>query len=954
MSKELYNTFDEALSSESVFSLLSSCNDITLVIYDSDNLAWVKELSEFFSENDLDLISIKELVFHGKNRIAVRRKTSDLSSYFVVPQMTYTGLSGNEMYCYPHLKRKLCIHILPDGIKREHISIIEKNRYMYQILISIHNDQIQINSSTSLRELYSKSKQLQKRVSKYCKDKRTYLQRLIDSGYLSAAYNQCVQECRNGCDECPHTTSYGQDKNCPYFQLQMAKFYENGWYVPQNDKIAHYWKIKAARQGMLEAKLDLANDYVCGNGCSQNIGEAISILMPLADQGYTSAARALIDITSSHHDYASPLPLMARLANNGDLNMIERMIDIYTNGDLFTKPDPAKCEEWVVLAAEHGCSKHIESLAQQYEAINDWDNATRWYLRLQEINPDMDLSSKIDELFLSKCTILSSDELVTRGKKCYYGYECEQDYHSAYLYFKLAAEREHPDGIYALADCYSLGRGVELDEAKGLELYEISACKGSANGIIKKINVLKSKDESEEIELWRERLRLVFRDGEKNNIPHILRLVALEYMGEGEDVLDIPDVDDEKGVDCFKTAMNLGDYESIRALGRCYCEGMGVQTDYKIAYEYIKEAANKGVASAYHCIGCMYRYGNKGLEKDEREGYKWYLKAAQKGYVNAQAVVAEMLHKGIGVEPNEIERVGWLEKAAIQGHERSQCTLGEMYFWGEIVNKDYKKSRYWTEKAALGGYTDACFRYAYICEAGLGGPRDYEAALLYYSKLPKNSAALNNLGVMYASGNGVEADQEKANEYYKKAAEMGSSMGMKNIADRYLSGACGEVDIPAAIEWYRKSFNAGRRESGIKLGDIYYEGSHVDEDIDTAIEYYESAVKIKPKKGDKRDVDEYVKVVIKLADIYYDGDEVEMDDTKANELYHIAAEYCNSYAYHRLGIQYYNGYGVEQDKDTAIYWFRKAASEGYSASIEFLDENEIDWISNDDDPDLPF
>ena len=51
---------------------------------------------------------------------------------------------------------------------------------------------------------------------------------------------------------------------------------------------------------------------------------------------------------------------------------------------------------------------------------------------------------------------------------------------------------------------------------------------------------------------------------------------------------------------------------------------------------------------------------------------------------------------------------------------------------------------------------------------------------------------------------------------------------------------------------------------------------------------------------------------------------------------------------------HYNGYGVEQDKDTAIYWFRKAASEGYSASIEFLDENNIDWISNDDYPDLPF
>lgn len=950
MSKELYNTFDEALSSESVFSLLSSCNDITLVIYDSDNLAWVKELSEFFSENDLDLISIKELVFHGKNRIAVRRKTSDLSSYFVVPQMIYTGLSGNEMYCYPHLKRKLCIHILPDGIKREHISLIEKNRYMYQILISIQNDQIQINSNTSLRELYSKSKQPRKRVSKYCKDKRTYLQRLIDSDYLSAAFNQCTQECRNGCDECPHATSYGQDKNCPYFQLQMAKFYENGWYVPKNDKIAHYWKIKAARQGMLEAKLDLANDYVCGNGCNQNIGEAISILMPLADQGYTSATHALIDITSSHHDYTSPLPLMARLANNGDLNMIERMIDIYTNGDLFTEPDPAKCEEWVVLAAEHGCIKHIESLAQQYEAINDWDNATRWYLKLQELDPEMDLAAKIDELFISKCQLLTSDELVLKGNRSYYGYECEQDYHTAYIYYKIATDKGNADGMFGLANCYSLGRGVEINEDEGNRLYELSANNNSADGIIRKLEELRKKSQVSDLELWKERLRVVFIDGEEKNNPHILRLIGDEYRYKDNDIYGR---DYDKAYYYYNSAMSLGDYQAIRMVGLCYCEGRGVERDYDIARKFFKEAAEKGVPSAYHCLGCMFKTG-KGVEKDPIESYKNYLIAAQKGHRSSQVEVADMLEDGEVIEENVSERVYWLEQAAIQGHTHSQYTLGELYFWGDEVVKDYKKSRYWSEKAAESNYSDAYFRYAYLCSQGYGGPIDYDATMLYYSKLPNNSAAIHNIGCLYSDGRGVEKDQRKATEYFTKAAEMGESLSMTVLADRLLAGTGIAKSIEQAIQWYNKALEKGSRRAGISLGDIYYDGSHVDENIDIAIEYYESAVKIKPKKGDKRDIDEYIKLVVKLADIYYDGDEVEMDDFKANELYHIAAEYCNLYAYHRLGIQYYHGYGVKQDKDTAIYWFRKAASEGYSDSIEFLDDNEIDWISNDNDPDLPF
>ena len=273
MSKELYNSLEEALRSESVFSLLSTCNDIALVVYDSESLSPVEILADFFDQNDLELINIKELVFHCKNRIAIRRKTLDVSSYFIAPHFTYTGLSGAEMYAYSHLKRMLCVHILPNEIKREHMSLIEKNRYMYQIVISNKNDQIQTRVNISLRELSLKKTPAHKRISKYCKDKRTYLQKLIDSNYLGAAFKQCAQECKNGCDECAYATNYGQEKSCPFFQLQMSKFYEHGWYVPQNDKIAHFWKVKAARQGIYEANIELANDYVHGKGCQKDKGD---------------------------------------------------------------------------------------------------------------------------------------------------------------------------------------------------------------------------------------------------------------------------------------------------------------------------------------------------------------------------------------------------------------------------------------------------------------------------------------------------------------------------------------------------------------------------------------------------------------------------------------------------------------------------------------------------------
>lgn len=952
MSKELYNTLEEALHSENVFTLLSSCNDIALVVYDSDNLTYAELLSDFFYYNDLEPGNIKEIIIHGKNKIAIRRKTLDISSYFIAPQITYTGLSGSEMYNYSQLKRMLCIHIFPHEIKREYISLAEKHRYMYQILISIKNDHIQIKVNTSLREVYSNIKSIQKRVSKYCKDKRTYLQRLIDSEYYSAAFYQCAQECKNGCDECPHANSYDQNKCCPYFQLQMAKFYENGWYVPKNDKIAHFWKAKAARQGLLEAKLNLANDYVFGYGCSQDIGEAISILMPLADQGSTLATHALIDIASSHHDYVSPLPLIARLANNGDLNMVEKMIEIYSKGDMFTSPDPSKCEEWVVLAAEHGCTTYVESLAQQYEAINDWDNATRWYLKLQELNPNMDLAAKIDELFTSKCQLLTSDELVLRGNKSYYGYECEQDYHTAYLYYKIATDKGSADGMFGLANCYFLGRGVELNEDEGNRLYELSANNNSADGIIRKLEELRKKSQDSDLDLWKERLRIVFIDGEESNNPHILRLIGDEYRYNDNNIYGI---DYDKAYYYYNSSMNLGDYQSIRMVGLCYCEGRGVKRDYNIARKFFTEAAEKGVPSAYHCLGCTYDAG-KGVEKDRIEAYKNYLIAAQKGHRSSQVEIAHMLKNGDIVEANESERVYWLEQAAMQGHTPSQCTLGELYFWGNNVPKDYEKSRFWTRKAVLSNDSDAYFRYAYLCCDGLGGETDYDSALRYYKELPNNSAAINNLGYMYDNGLGVRKNSKKAFELYKKAAEMGDDHSMRVLASKYQLGQGCEKDVTMAIRWYKKALAKGNMQVGFKLGDIYLNGEDVEIDSDLAVEYYEKAIALKPEANSRLE-DTYIKEVLKVAKLYYFGNKIEMNDERANELFHVAAEYGVTEAYHMLGEQYYFGYGVDEDEETGIYWFRKAASEGYSASIKFLNDHNIDWISNNEDEgqdSLPF
>ena len=75
-------------------------------------------------------------------------------------------------------------------------------------------------------------------------------------------------------------------------------------------------------------------------------------------------------------------------------------------------------------------------------------------------------------------------------------------------------------------------------------------------------------------------------------------------------------------------------------------------------------------------------------------------------------------------------------------------------------------------------------------------------------------AAMNRVGVCYHDGYGVEKNQSKAIEWYKKAVAAGSKWGMLNLADNYYSGVAGVLvqDKAKAFELY---LSAAQGEDGI-------------------------------------------------------------------------------------------------------------------------------------------
>lgn len=89
--------------------------------------------------------------------------------------------------------------------------------------------------------------------------------------------------------------------------------------------------------------------------------------------------------------------------------------------------------------------------------------------------------------------------------------------------------------------------------------------------------------------------------------------------------------------------------------------------------------ANKfewNLAAAQCNIGGCYRDGF-GVAKDTAEAAKWFRKAAERGYDDAQYALGSLYCEGEGIEKNMIEAAKWLRKAVEQGHQAAKEKLAE-------------------------------------------------------------------------------------------------------------------------------------------------------------------------------------------------------------------------------------------------------------------------------------
>jgi len=183
---------------------------------------------------------------------------------------------------------------------------------------------------------------------------------------------------------------------------------------------------------------------------------------------------------------------------------------------------------------------------------------------------------------------------------------------------------------------------------------------------------------------------------------------------------------------------------------------------------------------------------------------------------------------------------------------------------------------------------------------------------------------MNELGVLYHNGRGVEQDFKKAISWYDKAVDEGNKDAWINIGVLYYFGQGVDTNHNHATTMFLKAENEWSMKNVIFL----YKGKGTDPDLRGAVAYFKKAAEL----GDAGAM--YNLGLLFETRIMNE----EKDHKEAASWYKKAADLGNTDAMYRLGVVY-DRTNDEGSKEEAASWYKKAADLGNTDAMVMVGTN---------------
>jgi TPR repeat protein len=165
-----------------------------------------------------------------------------------------------------------------------------------------------------------------------------------------------------------------------------------------------------------------------------------------------------------------------------------------------------------------------------------------------------------------------------------------------------------------------------------------------------------------------------------------------------EETYDGPDKD-ALVIELLRMGARRGDIDALTSLGYRYDHGYNglIENDQR-AYELFEESAKLGSETAMYNMGAFYRDGVLS-EVNEKLAAEWFLRAAQRGEVEAARELGLLLANGT-TSIKDLTPLALLEHAAIAGDAAAQLEVAKAYEEGRLgVRPDHGAAVTWYRKA---------------------------------------------------------------------------------------------------------------------------------------------------------------------------------------------------------------------------------------------------------------
>ena len=263
---------------------------------------------------------------------------------------------------------------------------------------------------------------------------------------------------------------------------------------------------------------------------------------------------------------------------------------------------------------------------------------------------------------------------------------------------------------------------------------------------------------------------------------------------------------------------------------------------------------------------------------------------------------------------------------------------------------DYKRALAILEPQALLGISEAQFLLGRMRESGQGIEANRERAVFWYRKAAAQrhvgaSAALEALGEATTSA-ALKPLTGAASGAYSPATGSGSaSSGDASLTDAarllaMLEGrtAWDRVRGPQLIEALKRRAETGDAESAATLGMAFETPPVGAPELSTAARWYARAVELKHPLAANN-----------LGALHFDGRGVPQDFAEAARLYRIGAEGGSSIAQYNLAVMLGQGRAGNPDVPQMIDWLRKSSAQGYARAQAQLARFYLDGLGIEKD-----